>query len=243
MITLYTIFYNEEVILPFFLNHYSKFVDRFVFYNNQSTDASVEIINNYGLKDFKIINHITNHEIRDDLYLHIKNNAWKDDGSDFVIVCDTDEILYSENIKDVFDSNPNVPFFYTTGYNMVSETVPTDTSLQIYDTIKTGAIAPNYSKVLAFNPKIVKEIYYLPGCHSCYPTGYNGLPLSGIQSNLKVLHYKFLSIDYVNKKHSDYKNRLSQLNLANKWGIHYLDDIERIKRDHAEILNNSNIIL
>ena len=46
-ITLYTICYNEQEMLPYFLNHYSKMVDKIVVYDNQSTDNSRQILESF----------------------------------------------------------------------------------------------------------------------------------------------------------------------------------------------------
>ena len=43
-ITLYTLLYNEEHILPYFLKHYSQYVNKIVVHNNQSTDTSIQIL-------------------------------------------------------------------------------------------------------------------------------------------------------------------------------------------------------
>ena len=56
-IHLYSVCYNEEIILPYYLNHYSKFVDKITVYDNFSTDSSVEILkqNNVEVIPFKVL--------------------------------------------------------------------------------------------------------------------------------------------------------------------------------------------
>ena len=44
MIHLYTICWNEERMLPFFFRHYDQWVDRYVVYDDNSTDATLEKI-------------------------------------------------------------------------------------------------------------------------------------------------------------------------------------------------------
>ena len=43
MIYLYAICWNEEQILPFFFRHYDEIVDRYVIYDDGSSDRTVDI--------------------------------------------------------------------------------------------------------------------------------------------------------------------------------------------------------
>ena len=43
-IHLYAACWNEERIIPFFLQHYEPLVDRIVIYDDRSTDRSVELL-------------------------------------------------------------------------------------------------------------------------------------------------------------------------------------------------------
>ena len=54
-ITLYTICYNEQEMLPYFLNHYSKMVDKIVVYDNYSTDNSRQILESFKDCEIEII--------------------------------------------------------------------------------------------------------------------------------------------------------------------------------------------
>ena len=97
-IHLYSICYNEQVMLPHFIDHYSSFCDKLFIYDNFSTDLSSDICKNNAKVEF--LNFETGGEIRDDIYLTIKNNVWKRSRgeADFVIVCDVDEFLYHDNL-------------------------------------------------------------------------------------------------------------------------------------------------
>ena len=56
-VTLYTICYNEQEMLPYFLNHYSKMVDKIVVYDNQSTDNSRKILESFKDCELEIIDY------------------------------------------------------------------------------------------------------------------------------------------------------------------------------------------
>ena len=92
MITIYTICFNEELILPFFVKWYrKKFPNcRIIIYDNYSTDSTEKIALQ---NNCQVIKYDSNNQIRDDLYLNIKNNCWKDAETDWVLVCVVDELL------------------------------------------------------------------------------------------------------------------------------------------------------
>ena len=62
-----------------------------------STDNSVNIMNEYGVN---VIPYDTQGKLEESAFLNIKNNSWKGSDADWVIVCDTDELIYHENIID-----------------------------------------------------------------------------------------------------------------------------------------------
>ena len=93
MVTIYNISFNEEVILQKFIDHYKyQFPNcEIVIYDNQSTDKTKEIAIKNGCK---VLEYDSNNQIRDDLYLEIKNNCWKKASTDWVLIVDTDEFIY-----------------------------------------------------------------------------------------------------------------------------------------------------
>src|SRR3990167_11265325 len=92
MITVYTITYNESLLIQFMIDHYrSRFPDcRIVVYDNISTDDTVKIALANGCE---VIPYDTNGQIQDSHYIQIKNNCWKDAKTDWVLICDMDELL------------------------------------------------------------------------------------------------------------------------------------------------------
>src|ERR1019366_3564411 len=92
-INLTTICWNEEYMLPHFLEHYfSQGVDHITVYDNESTDKSIDICKKYGDK-VTTIQYNSNNQIRDDIYLEIKNEAWKKNITNWNIVVDVDELI------------------------------------------------------------------------------------------------------------------------------------------------------
>jgi Glycosyl transferase family 2 len=225
IVHLYTLCWNEEKLLPFFLDYYTDFVDRIIMFDNYSTDDSEKIIKSY--KNTKIIKYDSDNKINDILYLKIKNNAWKKSRgkADFVIVCDIDEFLYSENLlqnlKQLKKSSYTLikPF----GFQMMSESFPEySKGIKLTDLIKTGYPDNKWlSKSILFDPNSLIEINYFPGCHECAPIGKVNFNHS---DSFKFLHYKYLGFEYQIQRLRDMGTRLSEINIEKGWGTYYLEN-------------------
>lgn len=225
-IDVYSICWNEKVILPYFLKHYKQFARKITIYDNMSDDESVHIMENFDVDVIKV--DTNGNYIGEDKLMDIKNNCWKNSDADWVIVCDIDEFVYHPNLLDYLN-NTNYNHICCRGYEMMSETLPT-TDGQIYDELKNGYptdefnsynIYPywksNYSKCVLFKPSKVQEINYGPGAHYSNPIGeivsniqnfvnQNGVFFPVTLDEVKLLHYKYLSRDYVFNKSKTIKS-------------------------------------
>jgi glycosyltransferase involved in cell wall biosynthesis len=221
----FAICYNEEKLLPYYLRHYSKFCDRITIYDNYSTDRSREICEANPI--VRVVPYDTGNQIRDDIYLQIKNNCWKNSTADWVIVGDIDELVYYPDIKarlyalDATCIDPEL-------FNMVSDKFPT-TPGQIYEEVQHGV--PGGAKMNLFRPSEVREVNYDPGCHVCYPEG-NILRMYA--SGIKTLHMKFLSLNYTIERTELSRSRLSAVNKRFGWGVHYSFSREKLASDFNE---------
>ncbi len=122
IIHLYSICYNEKVLMPHFLDYYSGFCDKIYIYDNQSDDDTVKICEKYN--NVSVLTFDTAGKIRDDIYLTIKNNIWKKSRgiADYVIVCDIDEFLFHHDLMNFLNNikSNNVTIVKPIGFNMVS---------------------------------------------------------------------------------------------------------------------------
>lgn len=223
-IDVYSLCYNEELLLPYFIRHYAKFASNIYIYDNYSTDRSEEIARNAGLN---IIKFNTNNKFDDVTHMNIKNNCWKSSKADWVIVQDMDEFVYHPNLTEILEKT-DATIFDLLMYNMFSLVFPTTTG-QIYDEIQMGTpFGPYYGpsrKMLLFRPSQIHEISYTPGCHSANPEGNVKIC---INTDIKFLHMKFLSKEYYIKKTIMSYERFSDHNKSNGYGSEYLypDDVK-----------------
>ncbi len=207
MIKLTTICYNEEKILPYFLDYYSTFCDKIIVYDNESTDNSLDIIRRYP--NAEIRSNCTNGEISDLRYLEIKNHSWKDTRSlyDWQIVVDIDEFIYFEgNILDELEiyKKSRINIIPTIGYSMLADEYPTDYNKSIFEQIQYGVPTRQYGKPAIFNPNEIGEIYYRPGAHICEPKGNICLGWA----TFKLLHYKFFGYQNWVNRNNLYTSRI-----------------------------------
>lgn len=222
-LNIYIIAYNEEVMIEKFINHYKQRFPKcnITVYDNYSTDKTVEIASSMGCQ---IIMHNTNGEIRDDLYLEIKNNCWKHSNSDWVLICDVDELVFIDEDDLIKEDAEGVSIIKFEGWNMITMSSDPD----IIDlNLEWGSRAKQYDKYYMFNKSKIQEINYTPGCHYANPKG----EVKFSDKSYLMCHFKALGLNYMINRHIEFGKRLSQQNLEKGWGFHYLDSADTIRNN------------
>jgi hypothetical protein len=215
MIHVYTITYNEEVLLPFFINHYrNSFTNcKITIYDNESTDKTVEIAKN---ENCEVINYSTGDKLTDSKYLEIKNNCWKNSESDWVIVCDCDELIQVNYKQLIEEEKIGTNIIKPIGYSIMNY----DDNLTL-DQMEFGFRDVGFDKSILFNKKYINEINYGPGCHHSYPIPKKDSSIIYNKNIYKLIHYKYLYPNYTVNRHKLFANRLSSENKIRGWGYHY----------------------
>ena len=218
-IDLYAVCHNEQDILPFFLRHYERFVDRMFIYDNQSDDRSPILLKSHP----KVVYHCcdTNNQFREDWITEMKNKAWKDHSmdADYVIVVDIDEFVYHPHLATILKQYyaSGIECVHTYGYNMVADAFPPlDADRQIYDDIRSGTPESSFDKVCIFDPKKI-DIQYYPGCHSCRGIIGARYPRRRV---VKLLHYKFVDFHRLVNRCASRQLRNSEINKKMNWGTY-----------------------
>ena len=213
----YTITYNEEVMLPQFIEFYRERFPgcKITVFDNESTDSTTDIAIKNGCE---VISWHSGNTIRDDLYLQLKNTCWKNAEEEWVIIVDCDEFIdMTEDYLSLVDFN----IVKTQGWEMIGDSLNTTE-------ICYGTRSPGYDKVCMFKPSVIEEINYEPGAHEAkpVPTGQETLVFNSTQ--IKLWHYKWLTLDYVLERYELFEKRLSDINKQNGWGIHYTYDVNKL---------------
>jgi glycosyltransferase involved in cell wall biosynthesis len=203
--------HNEERIMPYLMRHYNQFAEVVILENN-STDRTVKIAKSMGARVWE--QHVPD-EINDQWYLDLKDNCWKASRADWVIVGDADEFVWHPEIVRIL-SETKATIFKPVFFEMFTDTFPT-TEGQIYDEVKTGV--PGGAKMNIFRPSAIKSINYGGGCHDARP---EGMVIMDDSSEIRTLHMRFLSLQYVLNRTALAAKRMSEFNLRTGLGFHYL---------------------
>jgi|WetSurMetagenome_2_1015567.scaffolds.fasta_scaffold170029_2 glycosyltransferase involved in cell wall biosynthesis len=236
-ICLFTMAWNEERMIPYFLRHYLPIVDKIVVFDHGSTDDTKKLLNHpkIEIRDFVVPKN--SYWIKANC--EVENNVWKNCQSNWVIICDIDELLYHPNLlqylQDCQKNGVTIP--KVNGFQMVHDRFPT-TSSQIYQEVSKGVPAPRYSKNIIFNPNAIKEINYVYGAHECNPEGNVRFSTT---TELKLLHFKNLGLDYVFDRYhllakhqgNNHKGYCSHWRRSNK--IH-IDVFNRLTEEAVEVI-------
>jgi glycosyltransferase involved in cell wall biosynthesis len=218
---IYSIAYNEEVLIEKMIRHYR---DRFpncaiTIFDNQSSDKTREIAESLSCI---VLEHDSNNEVRDDLYLAIKNNCWKGQNERWALICDVDEFLYLDENDLLTEQSQGSTVIQFEGWNLI--TMSDDPDIIDLD-CKVGSRAPQYDKFYLFDTWALTDINYSAGCHHADPKGLV------VKSDTKYLmcHWKALGLNYMINRHLEFGKRLSKQNRDKGWGVHYLDSAEQIR--------------
>lgn len=234
MITIYTIAWNEEIMLPHFIFHYTSLFPtcKIVVCSNESTDRTERIAKENGceVRVFK-----TGGKLSDRTYLDIKNNWWREATTDWVLIADVDEHLYIHQGQLIEEEKKGVTIIKSKGFNMVS-----DNDDQLYKPlyIKRGVRSESYDKLYLFNKRHIQEINYLPGCHKALPKG--NVHYSHFAYPCR--HYKYYNLPYMIERHAKFSKRLSEDNIKRGYGGHYLYSAAEITKEFNEARKNAVIV-
>ncbi|MDP1664047.1 MAG: glycosyltransferase family 2 protein [Methylobacter sp.] len=237
-IDLYTRCWNDSEMLDFFFRHYDPFVDRYVIYDDESTDDSLEKLAKnpkvevrsmptYCDMDSRIL---SNHAILEE--------CWKESRfvADWVIVTDIDEHLYHPNIKHYLkvSKKQGVTIIPAMGYQMLSEVFPQPNSL-LCKILTKGAPSSEYSKLNIFAPNELDATNFKLGRHRAQPTGNVIAPY---RDELRLLHYKHIGFERLMRRHELYLTRQRKKDLENGWGNQYSWSEEQFRDEWKEFEAN-----
>jgi len=224
MITVYTLAYNEELLIQYMIDHYrSRFPGcRIVVYDNMSSDKTVTIarLNNCAVIPFE-----TNNQYSEGRQIQIRNNCWKNAITDWVLVCDLDELLDINKKQLKAEEKLEVSIVSTETYDMIN----LEDNLDIAG-MKYGVKSPLPGKFCLFNKKYISEINYGPGSHTCNPEG----QVQYSRKAYRLYHYNSINEQATIDKFKVRAARMSPENIKNGWGIHFLMTPKQIREEYAE---------
>jgi len=215
-------------MLGFFFRHYDPWVDRYVIYDDGSTDGSVEILRAHPrveLRSFvrsKAQSFVLSHTAMQD-------EAWKESRgcADWVVVTAIDEhLLVRGQTMAAYLSEQRkcgATIIPALGFDMNHPVMPPNHGL-LSEVVTRGRPRIAFNKLSIFNPDAVTETGFSAGRHAAEPAGDLKLPAC---DELMLWHYKHLDFDRYQAREIAQARRLGETDVANGLGQHYLWSLER----------------
>ena len=241
-VDLYTLCWNEIDLLPFVIDYWKRFVRHAYVFDNGSTDGSIEFLQQFPWITVIRYNDI-NDKIDEDFFKYIKNNSWKYSrgDADFVVVCDVDECLFSNDLekelKYMIKNEQYIlrPAWYTMKSDRMFDHVE---GKLLHQQMKTAHGEGELNKAILFNPNFITEINYEAGCH-VYCSKPENVKIYD-KHNIFLLHFeKCFGVEYCITRKMQLKERISKLNIEKGYDVHYRYPIERIRKDYIDFLNST----
>ena len=220
-IDLYARCWNERDMLPFFFLHYDKLVQRYIIYDDASTDNSQEILRLNPKVELRPMPPYSDPESRIRSALALQETCWRESRgiADWVIITDIDEHLYHPDMYGYLAQcrAQGVTIIPALGYQMLSERFPEHKTL-LCQSLTRGACDLVYSKLGIFSPNEIDAVNYTQGRHSAAPKGRVVLPA---RDELLLLHYHYLGFERVRKRNAQFVTRQRKNDIAMGWGSEY----------------------
>ncbi|KQT09056.1 hypothetical protein ASG40_10360 [Methylobacterium sp. Leaf399] len=231
VVHLYTVCWDEADMLGFFFRHYDPFVDRYVIYDDGSTDGSREILAAHPKVELRSFARV---EAESFVLSHkaMQDEAWKESRgrADWVIVTAIDEHLHlrGRGMADYLaeQRERGVTLIPALGFDMNTEAMPDDAGLLV-ERVTRGRPRIAFNKLSVFDPGALRETGFGPGRHAAEPVGALHLPA---RDELMLWHYKHLGFDRNATREATQALRLGTVDHANGFAQQYLWTKEKLRR-------------
>jgi hypothetical protein len=207
-------------MLDFFFRHYEPWIDRFYFFDDGSTDGTLETL---SARSDVVVERTPRIDPTSFVRSarHIYNSDWKRSigEADWVVVTNLDEHLYHPRMREHLEEMlaAGVTVVPAPGYQMISEDYPAPGSL-LWRDIPFGAPWAMYSRIAIFRPDQIRRTNYTAGRHRVHLEGNVVLPERDEVANL---HFKYLGLTETKQRHDAQQARLGETDLLNGWGRQY----------------------
>jgi glycosyltransferase involved in cell wall biosynthesis len=232
---LYAQCWNDEFMLPYFFRHYDSFVDRYVIFDDGSTDRSLAILREHPRVELRRF--IRSNPLSFVLSEQALSNAcWKEsrDSADWVIITDIDEHLFHPAMAGYLRqcAAAGITLLPALGFQMISNDLPQDGEL-LCDVCRQGAPWSQMLKASIFDPRAIVDINFTTGRDRAAPIGNVRLPP---RDEILLLHYKYLNLSRTHARHQELLGGLREADLANRWGHKYSWSLDELAADWDAVL-------
>lgn len=223
-------FYNEEYLLPWWLEHHKKYFDYGLMINYKSTDRSVEIINEI-CPEWQVVDSVNPEfsaaEVDDEvMYYEEQIPGWK-------IALNVTEFLvgnYSLLTEDETSKNIYVPSFYFVDKN---DTTSVDSSKPLYEQVTNGIDFVDNPMLRKLRCLHNHQVKYVPGRHFSN--------FDDATDDFVVFNYGFspMNEDLISRK-LQIQNRIPESDKRKNWGSEHHDNNRGLTAEKLyDILENT----
>lgn len=217
---LHAICWNELPMLDFFFRHYDPWVERYVFYDNGSTDGTLE----YLVRQPKVELRYFRQSVPGSFVLsaqQLQNSCWQGSRgqADWVVVTAVDEHLHHPDMPGYLHhcAAAGVTAVPALGYEMVAEEFPPP-DVRLTEYLRQGRPLGSMNKLSLFQPQALSETGFGLGRHEAAPLGQVRYPE---RDELLLLHYKYIGRDRTKARQARLGGALGPVDRGNNWGGHY----------------------
>jgi hypothetical protein len=193
---LYALTWNEQRVLPFFFRHYDPWVDRYILYDDGSTDATLGMLAAHPRVERRRFERAVPNSFVESHRLW-QNNVWKEARGQcaWVVVTAVDEHLWHPGIGGYLEAcaAAGVTAIPALGFDMIVDDFPSP-GTWLAERHRLGVPQHAMNKLSLFNPDAIGETNFSAGRHYALPEGRVRYPEIDA---LYLLHYKYLGVDYV----------------------------------------------
>ena len=215
--------YGDSWLVPYVVRHYLTYADKVVLHDAGGGPLPAFI--DYRVK----VEPWDCPEVNDIRYAQLRNDCWKGTDADWCVVGDLDELIYfPEGAAKSLGAYTQMgaAVIRPHGFEMFSETYPTNPHGQIYDEIKHGAPDTKwYSKPILFSPKLVSDMRFGMGSHEASPVLHDerrfhvGSKWPHAKPPAYLLHYHHIGpAKDIADKYDATISRMADVNKKNRWG-------------------------
>lgn len=238
---------NEEDIIPFCIQYWSRIADKVIVYDNHSTDSSVELLSKYDWIEIRTFdsdgqNDVIQKQVKEQAYLEFKDQC------DILIITDMDEVFYFNDFKAISEAfvSGDYNILMTPIFSLCEDSKPpySEDKLLHQQCHKFYKQKMNhmqgfddYSKLSIFNTKITEKVNMSVGQHYVQTSPQMKIMLSMDGFNLHI--DKGLSKSFFIEKRQKMGGNLSETNKRANMCIEYLKSVEELEKEYNEKQKNA----
>jgi hypothetical protein len=245
-----TMWYNEEFLAPFFLSHYSFADTIHILLDEETTDNTREIISKF--KNVHVIPVRFPDMLDDILKIDTINRLYRSIDSDWVIVVDSDEFVFSlplnKNLRDMLEQESKYNLFYVQMWQVFRHRSDADLDPNLPAINQRRHGDPNVSagiNAAYVKPIVVRSslnIEWDTGCHRFVNKSrfeqmrdiIRGKRILASPQPLYGAHWQMADPEFAVERRVRRKERLSQRNLELGLGTHNFHITEQQIREECD---------